>query len=184
MPQGIAPTPPYFNRFSYQDRESSVSNRLRLSTWLHRSALDEQIARGVDPESDERLELRAEQLVSREERDRLARAVERTLEIAGHAAEAHSTRTGAVVSSRVPLRVAGVRDCAEDLNALVSRLRGEELIDAQGVAMTRRLLTSAAGPLYYRRSPVTLRHAVRSARLALEPVSTPVEVEVELALAA
>lgn len=184
MPQGIAPTPLYYNRFAYIDSQRSGSNGLRLSTWLHRSALDEQIARGVDTESDERLALRASQLLSRGERDRLARGVERTLELAGHAAEAQSTRTGAVLSSRVPLRVAEIRDCADDINALMARLRGEEPIDAQGVAMTKRLLTGGASPLYYRRSPVTLRHALRSARLALEPVSTPVEVEVEVPLAA
>lgn len=153
----------------------------RERTWLHRGTLDEQIARGGESASDQRLTLRAGQLTSRRERDRLARALERTLELAGHAAEAKMTRMAPVLSTRVPLRVGEIWGCADDFDGLVARLRGDEPIDAQGVAMLRRLLNDGASPLYYRRSPVTLRHAVRSARLALEPVSAPAPVEVPIA---
>jgi hypothetical protein len=177
MPQGITATAPFsFNRHAYEAHEPSVSGRLRLSTRLHRAALDEQIARGVDLEGDERLALRAGQLASVGERNRLARSLERTLEIARHPAEAVGTRTARGLSSRVPLRVEEIRNCAGDLDALVARLRDEGAVDAQGVAMTERLLANGASPLYYRGSPLTLRHAVRSARLALEPVSAPAEV--------
>ena len=185
MPQGIVPTAPlHFNRHVYVDREPSVSGRLRLDTWLHRAALDEQIARGVDvdAEDDERLALRAGQLTSAGERKRLARSLERTLEIAGHPAEAVGSRTAPALSSRVPLNVREIHECAADFDALVARLRDGEAVDAQGVAMTSRLLNNGASPLYYRRSPLSLRHAVRSARLALEPVSAPVEAEVDVAV--
>ncbi len=183
MPQGITPTAPFhFNRHIYVAPEPSVPGRLRLSTWLHRAALDEQIASGVDVEGDERLALRAAQLTSVGERKRVARSLERTLEIAGHPAEAVGGRTAPALSSRVPLRVREIRECAADFDALVARLRDGETVDAQGVAMTKRLLGNGASPLYYRRSPVTLRHAVRSARLALEPVSAPAEAEVDVAV--
>jgi hypothetical protein len=69
-----------------------------------------------------------------------------------------------------------IRACAGDLDALIARLRDQDTVDAQGVAMTERLLANGASPLYYRGSTLTLRHAVRSARLALEPVSAPAEV--------
>ncbi len=182
MPQGIVPNPPRRpKRRTHVAPAGNSSDRLRLSSWLRRGALDEQIARGVKTESDQRLARRAAQLTSRNERDRLGRDVERMLEIAGHPAEAHSTRTGPVLSARVPLRVREIRECADDFDALVARLRSEEPIDAQGVAMTRRLLSDGGSPLYYRRGSVTLRHAVRSARLALEPVSVAAPVEVPLA---
>ena len=177
MPQGITATAPFrFNRHVYETPDPSASGRLRLSTRLHRAALDEQIARGVDVEGDERLALRAGQLASVGERNKLARSLERTLEIARHPAEAVGTRTARGLSTRVPLHVEEIRDCAGDLDALVARLRAEGAVDAQGVAMTTRLLSNGASPLYYRSSPLTLRHAVRSARLALEPVSAPAEV--------
>jgi hypothetical protein len=177
MPQGITATAPFrFNRHVYEAPEPRVSGRLRLSTRLHRATLDEQIARGADVEGDERLALRAGQLASVGERNRLARSLERALEIARHPAEAVGNRTARGLSSRVPLRVEEIRDCAGDLDALVARLRDEGAVDAQGVAMTTRLLSNGASPLYYRSSPLTLRHAVRSARLALEPVSAPAEV--------
>lgn len=182
MPQGIATTTsPYFNRHSVIAPEAHPSDRLRLSTWLHRGALDARLARGTELHGDERLALRAEQLVSRSERDRLARSLERMLELAGHPTESKTVRTAPVLSSRVPLQATEIRACAGDFDALVSRLRGDEPIDAQGVVMARRLISDGASPLYYRRNPVTLRHAVRSARLALEPVSAPVPVEMPLA---
>jgi hypothetical protein len=152
-----------------------------LSTWLRRGALDERLARGAGGDDDERLALRAAQLASREHRDELARALEHTLETAKDPAEAQRTTAVPTMGVRVPLRVREIRDCTPELGALIARLRDEKPIDAQGAAMTRRLLVDGASPLYYRGSGVTLRYAVRSARLALEPISTTVEVEVPLA---
>jgi hypothetical protein len=143
------------------------SVRVRLSAWLHRGALDEKIARGVQTAGDRELGLRAEQLVSRTQRDRLASALERTLDPA-------ETLAARGLTARVPLQVRAIRDCADDIEALVRRLRDGKPIDAQGAALTRRLLTNGASPLYYRHSQQTLRYTVRSSRLALEPVSAPV----------
>jgi hypothetical protein len=183
MPQGIVP----ISLLEPQSRtvaRPSGSQWLRLNTRLRRGALDDQIARGVDTAGDERLALRAAQLSSREERDRLARALEVTLELAAAPAEAVRSRTAPVLSARVPLRSRELREGASDVEALVARLRDAEPIDPQGAAMTKRLLVDGASPFYYRRSPVTLQHAVRSARLALEPVPAAVEVDIEVPLAA
>lgn len=177
MPQGIVPM-----SFLKLDPDVDVvpqprgSAWVRLSTRLHRGALDEKIARGAEPAGDKRLTLRAEQLASRTQRDRLATALERTLQLATHPADTPSASAARVFSVRVPLRVREIRDCADDIKAVARRLRDGNRIDAQGAALTKRLLTDGASPLYYRHSPATLRHAVRSARLALEPVSAPVEV--------
>jgi hypothetical protein len=169
MPQGIVPLSSL-----KLDADTDVaprrrdSVRIRLSTWLHRGSLDEQIARGVATDSDERLRLRAEQLSSRAERSRLANAFERML-------DPNDALGARGFTTRVPLQVREIRECAADIDALVRRLRDGEPIDAQGAALTKRLLTDGAGPLYYDRSRQTLRYAVRSARLALEPVSRPAE---------
>jgi hypothetical protein len=177
MPQGLVPV-----SFLKPDSDVNVvpqprgSARVRLSTRLHRGALDEKIARGAETAGDERLTLRAEQLASRTQRDRLATALEHTLQMATHPADSPSASAARRFSVRVPLRVREIRDCAEDIEALARRLRDGNPIDAQGAVLTKRLLTDGASPLYYRHSPATLRHAVRSARLALDPVSTPVDV--------
>jgi hypothetical protein len=177
MPQGLVPV-----SFLKPGPDVNVvpqprgSARVRLGTRLHRGALDEKIARGAETAGDERLTLRAEQLASRTQRDRLATALEHTLQMATHPADSPSASAARRFSVRVPLRVREIRDCAEDIEALARRLRDGNPIDAQGAALTKRLLTDGASPLYYRHSPATLRHAVRSARLALEPVSTPVDV--------
>jgi hypothetical protein len=169
MPQAFIPPsatkPDTYSDLAPQPRDSI---RVRLSARLHRGALDEKIARGVETAGDRALALRAEQLASRAQRDRLATALERTLDPA-------ETLAARGLTARVPLQVRAIRDCADDIEALARRLRDGKPIDAQGAALTRRLLTNGASPLYYRHSPHTLRYAVRSSRLALEPVSSPVE---------
>ena len=173
MPQGIAPV-------SLLEPDPAApphrgSARVRLSTRLHRGALDDKIARGVETAGDERLTLRASQLASRAQRDRLATALEHTLQVATRPADSLSASAARRLSPRVPLRVGEVRDCADDIQALARRLRDSGPIDAQGVALTVRLLTDGASPLYWRHSAATLRYAVRSARLALEPITPRVE---------
>lgn len=176
MPQGIAPVsflePDPVVNAAPQPRGSL---RVRLSTRLHRGALDDQIARGAETAGDERLRLRAAQLASRTHRDRLATGLERTIQAATRPADSPSASTARRLTLRVPLRAGEIRDCADDIEALTRRLRDGNPIDAQGVALTQRLLTDGASPLYYRDSPTTLRHAIRSARLALEPVTRQVE---------
>jgi hypothetical protein len=61
-----------------------------------------------------------------------------------------------------------VRDCADDLLALVLRLRDDQPIAIQGAAMTARLLSDGASPLY-RTGGQDLQHALQAARLALDP---------------
>jgi hypothetical protein len=71
----------------------------------------------------------------------------------------------------VPLRRREIDACADDLRALSRRLRDGSPIDVHGAALTSNLLTDGASPLYHD-SGVALRYAVRSARLALDPMLT------------
>jgi hypothetical protein len=59
-------------------------------------------------------------------------------------------------------------ECAGEILALAGRLR-EDPVDVRGVAMAWVLVHDGASALYFDRGP-SLRYAVRSARLALDPI--------------
>jgi hypothetical protein len=134
---------------------------LRLSTSLQRGRLNNLLADGADPSASGELELRAHLLCSPGSRERLARGLERIMRQASESAP-----------RRRPLaRVhrTAVKECAQDLEALVRRLRDGKPVDPRGVALTRRLLTDGTSPLYHR-AVQPLRYEIRSARFALDPV--------------
>ena len=132
---------------------------LRLRVWWRRDELDEELEHGADPESEPLLSHRAAQLLRRATRNSFAAALEDALR------EAHRTWS---VSAKLPLARVAVRECAEELIALALRLRADEPIDVRGAAMVARLVCNGTSPLYGD-APDSLRHAVRSARLALDP---------------
>ena len=155
MPNGVYPVP------KYRPRRQPVSQpaRLRLRLWWNRTALDEQLAAGAQPKAGTLLYHRAEQLGTRAVRDRLARELDQTVHTAHQPAPVRETG--------LPLRRREVRATEEDIRALARRLRDERPIDVQGVAMVVVLLADPSGPLY-RAGDMSLRFAVRSARLALD----------------
>lgn len=133
---------------------------LKLRTWWLREELDDRLAHGADPAADPKLARRADQLLSRTTRTQVADALEDAL--------ADARRTWSL-TARVPLRRAELRGCADDVIALAARIRDNHPIDIQGAAMAARLVFDGTSPLY-RDGAVTLRYAVRSARLALDPI--------------
>ena len=161
MPNGVFPVPAFRDvprRSPHRSADASLN--LRLRTLWHRDRLDDQLARGVDPTSSEPLELRGEQLLAK--REELADMVD---EVVARAKRPFR------FSAEVNVRRHEVDACADDLHALARRLRDRAATDVHGVAMTWNLLTDGASPLYYD-SGVTLRYAVRAARLALDPMLT------------
>ena len=120
------------------------------------------LAHGADPASDRALELRADRTCSVTNRQRLARALERVVRDARQPAP--------LIRPQVPVRRAAIRDCAQDLEALIRRLRDGEPVDPRGIALTDRLLTDGASPLYYDAGGPSLSYTIRSARLALDPL--------------
>jgi hypothetical protein len=158
MSNGIYQDRYYFDNPT-DSRARGPSLTLRLRTRWERDRLDERIARGADPGASPELELRAQQLCTDHERNRLARALEDALEAA---------RTPArPLTVSVPLRRAAVRESAQDIEALIRRLRDDQPVDPQGAALTRRLVSDGASPLYYEGGQ-PLRYAVRFTRLALD----------------
>ena len=156
MPNGIYPNP------RTRVRPAGNSPALRLRVWWQLARLDDELARAADAESDPALDRRARQLGTDAERARLADTLEGVLR--------DSDRYAPHFSVQLTPRHQAVRDCAGDLRALINRLRDDEPVDVQGVAMVARLLVDGASPLYYARAPRSLRHTVRAARHALDPV--------------
>jgi hypothetical protein len=161
MPNGVYPVP----RFRAATEPTRRSLGRRVSVWLHRVELDEQLAAGVQPSAGSLLHARAQQLGSPTERAKIARAFDKTL--------AEARKPTPVHGARLPLRRREIRNCDEDIIALVRRLDDESPIDVQGAAMAELLITNGASPLY-RSGDRSLRFAIRSARLALDPVEQPV----------
>jgi hypothetical protein len=135
---------------------------LHIRTWWHRDELDAQLAHGADPMGDPLLGRRAAQLCSRSTRANLAGTLEDAL---------RNARSTWSLSARLPLRRSAVRGCADDILAVARRLRDPEPIDVAGAAMIARLIFDGTSPLY-RDGAISLRYALRSARMALEPIET------------
>jgi hypothetical protein len=133
---------------------------LKLRAWWMREELDDRLAHGADPIADPLLAHRAAQLTSPETRVHVAEGLENAL--------ADARRTWSL-TARLPLRRAEVRACADDILALIARMRDGRPIDVQGAAMAAQLVFDGISPMY-RDGATTLRYAVRSARMALDPI--------------
>jgi hypothetical protein len=155
MPNGIFPVPQF-----HSHRSPGPTLGLRLRTRLGRDRLDRELASGADPASSRELTLRAAQLHSRAVRSGLANAI---VEMLGRAHEPNLGRFTAVGEQQN----AEIREYADNLRALVARLRDDRPIDVQGAAMTARLVNDRSSPLY-RAGDQGLGSAVLSARLALD----------------
>lgn len=137
-----------------------------LRTRWRRPRLDEELASGVDPASSPELSLRAAELQSPEVRSRLANAIVKKV------GQAHEPNLGRFTPAGHRQHTE-IREYADNLRALVQRLRDDRPLDLQGIAMTARLVDDRSSPLH-RRGGVSLGSAVLSARLALDR-SAPVE---------
>lgn len=140
-------------------REDRVSLGFRLRAWWHRAALDGQLAAGTDPATSEALERRAAQITTAESREALAVGLDRILEAAEEPPFS--------LSSSAPLRRAEVLASRGALTSLARELRRERPVRAQGVALTRRLLTDVRSPLYAAACAEDVERAAREARDAL-----------------
>ena len=161
MPNGIFPIPHF-----HSHPTPSRSLGLRLRTRWRRDHVDGELAAGADQAASPELTLRAAQLQSQAVRSRLANAI---VEMLGRA---HEPNLGRFARSD-QRHHAEIREYADNLRALVARLRDGRPIDIQGAAMTARLVNDRTSPLD-RRGDQSLGSAVLSARLALER-SAPVQ---------
>jgi hypothetical protein len=133
---------------------------IRIRTRWRRSRLDNELARGIDPGVSAELGLRAAQLRSPAERSRLANALVKAL----GDARGPNLRAFTLKTER---QHAAIRESAEDLTALVLRLRDDQPIGVRGAAMTARLVNDGASPLRGDDGQA-LQYAIRAARVALD----------------
>jgi hypothetical protein len=157
MPNGIFPVPAFNGRRDHTG-DTRQSLPVRVRTRWRRNRLDEELARGADPDTTAQLSLRAAQLRSPAERSRLANALAEAL---------GDARGGTPVTLKVQPQRAEVRAAADELLGLVGRLRNDQPVSVRGAAMAARLLSDRTGPLY-RHGGQDLRHAIRAARVALD----------------
>jgi hypothetical protein len=169
MPSGIFPVPEF--RSIPVRRRPTLAARTRMR-WT-RKRLDEELARGADPEKSAELRLRAAQLRSRSERSRLANALVDTL------GDARGPNLGAF-RMKTRRQHAVIREYADDVLALVGRLRDDRPVETRGVAIAARLVDDGASPLH-RNGGRDLQHELRAARFALD---TPAATAEDLAAAA
>lgn len=159
MPPGVFPVPK-FRTTGRRSARTDASLALRLRTRWRRNRLDEKLAHGADPGTSAELRLRAAQLRSPAERARLANALVEAL------GEARGPNLGAFTAN-ARRRDASIREYANDLLALVLRLRDDQTVDVRGAAMAALLVHDDASPLHRSRGQ-DLKHEVRAARLALD----------------
>ena len=137
-----------------------VGRRLRfMRAQFGRTRLDEELAAGVRPDSDPLLRERAQILLSRESRLRMASGLDRARR-QGMRPELHT--------AQVPVRTRAVRDARPALEKLAYRMRGHLPISPQGAAKTSILLTNGSGPLYNPAGNPDLKTAALRALAALE----------------
>jgi hypothetical protein len=145
-------------RDSNRSGPTGPSLAVRIRTRFRRAELNKALATGVDPGGGAELALRAEQLGSPAGRARIAIAL---VEALGDEPMTLWPRPQRAV----------VRDAADDILALVLRLRDDRPVGIAGVAAAARLVDDRRGPMYRDRAG-DLHDAIRSALSALE---APVE---------
>ena len=154
MPLGPFPLPD----FDTPPRPAREPSRpwARMRTRWRRNQLDDELSAGADPHTSAELSVRASQLGSEPVRARLANTLVDPV-VAGRARELLT------IGAR-PRRTALKRNL-DELVPLIERLCDGRPIHVRGAAMTARLVSDTQGPLYREGD---LRHALRSARVALD----------------
>lgn len=139
----------------------------RVLARLFGSSLDASLAAGRSPESSSLLAARARDIVSLRRRQWIAGSWEHLLRVARRAQRA--PRGPRAPAGAMPVCADRVIAAEPAIRDLVNRLAAPLPVPARGVAMARVLLTDATSPVYSRRSPVDLSHAVVAAAAWLDP---------------
>jgi hypothetical protein len=112
---------------------------LRLRTWVRRSQLDADIAKGRRRPGDPALALRESQLVEPRRRRQLATRLEEVVQ-----APKRPRRSGA----RAPVDRRAVEAASPVLADLADLLRSSDRVEPRGMALGWRLLTDPGSPIY------------------------------------
>jgi hypothetical protein len=140
-------------------RPSRLTDRLLARTLG--ASLDRQLAAGRTPESSPLLAARAQRIVAIRSRRQLARNWENLLRAA--------RRTHGTHYPALPISSDEIIAAEPAVRELLRRMTAPLPVAARGVAMAGVLLTDAVGPVYSRRSPVTMAAALEAAITQLDP---------------
>lgn len=141
---------------------------VRATPWLStrvlftRLNLDRELAEGADPAASPALMLRSEQLRSRKARERIARAIDRVLEMP------IGERQPYLGPPRLPVLNRRVGPNVERFEELAAKLRGAGPHPVRGLAMASALIEDPKGPLYANDPAERLGEAVDAILLELE----------------
>jgi hypothetical protein len=138
-----------------------VRLRERIAARLATRRLDDQLARGVAPDTRAALTLRAQALWKPATRDALAQG----LMLALSSARCPS----APCTARVPVARKQVLAAAGELEELAERILAPGPVATRGLAQVSVLLGDACSPLFWHRAPETLRDVAARALVELEP---------------
>jgi hypothetical protein len=133
----------------------AVRLRDRLAAHWRAGSLDGKLARGIAPDSDAALALRAHMLTEPAARAELAGQVQRVVD---NARAGRPRQLG-----RIPTHDEAVLTAADEFDLVAERLRASGPVSARGVAQVRRLLTDGSGPLYFANATDALRSVVSRA---------------------
>jgi hypothetical protein len=134
---------------------------LRLVTWSRSSALDRELAAGVDPLTSDELSLRAGQLQSAKSRTRLACGLRGAVNLSGRAFDPLALQPSRIRRSEVQAN-------KDLLLELADRVRATP-VSTEGLARTSVLIADSSSPMYRSSEGPPLRVAAFEALVALEP---------------
>ena len=138
--------------------------RTRMAARLLAFHLDDQLARGLSPESSRLLAARAQELVAPAMRGEVAQLWGRLM--------AEASKPPAMRSARRLLNRAAISACADGIENVREGLVGARPISARSVAMALTLLGDGTGPVYSRRSAGRLSTSIEAVIDELEPRSS------------
>jgi hypothetical protein len=133
------------------------------------ASLDESLAAGSAPESSPLLAVRARDIVSLRRREATAANWARLLRVARQSPDMPPALRPGARPSAMPVCAWRIAAAEPAVHQLISCLSVALPVPARGVAMARVLLTDAAGPVYNRRSRVSLAAALEDAIANLDP---------------
>jgi hypothetical protein len=133
---------------------------LRMRVWWSKDGLTRRLAQGADSTESRELALRAGQLTAKQTRELVAHSLEELVEL--------SCRARSPFTAQVPINRANVGAARGELLGLARRLRREEPVTPQGMALAVLLLTDPELPLFGASSEDELYDAIIQASECLD----------------
>jgi hypothetical protein len=163
MPAAYAePAPPVKHSAKARPAKIRPSVALRLRVRWNTAQLDAALADGADPAASKSLALRAQQLTDPRHRARIARSIDRVLEL---------TERGAaplLSLSRAPFQPERVKHSRPQLTELADLLEAVDSPPVKGLAMANLLVEDGMGAFYVHEPSDPLRPAVQAILAALD----------------